>query len=70
MEETRVARGPKDTPEDVAREAFEALMAGKDHVVSGSLLNKVMAAGAALIPDRVAAMAAAKETTPMNEGKS
>lgn len=69
MEETRVARGPKDSPSDVARDAFEALMAGKDHVVSGSILNKVMAAGAALIPDRVAAMAAARETTPMDEEK-
>ena len=70
MEETRVARGPKDAPEDVARDAFEALMAGKDHVVGGSLKNTVQSMGAAVVPDRIAAAVAARETTPIDEEKT
>lgn len=70
MEETRVARGPKADPDDVARDAFKALMAGKDHVVGGSLLNTVMARGSALVPDRIAASLAALETTPIDERKT
>jgi len=31
----------KDDPAEVAREGIEALMAGKDHVVAGSMKNKV-----------------------------
>lgn len=69
MEETRVARGPKDDPDTVAKDAFEALMAGKDHVVGGSILNTVMAKGSALVPDKLAAAAASIETTPMDEEK-
>jgi short-subunit dehydrogenase len=70
MQETRVARGPKADPDDVARDAFDALMAGKDHVVGGSVLNNLMARGSALVPDRIAAALAARETTPMDERKS
>ena len=69
MEETRVARGPKDDPDTVAKDAFEALMAGKDHVVGGSILNTVMAKGSAIVPDKLAAAAASFETTPMDEEK-
>jgi hypothetical protein len=44
-------------------------MAGKDHVVAGSLLNKAMTAGSAFVPDRVAAAVAARETTPIDKEK-
>jgi short-subunit dehydrogenase len=64
MEDTQVATGPKDSPDEVAREGFEALMAGRPHVVPGSLKNKIMAAGAKLVPDPVAAMFAAQQTKP------
>jgi uncharacterized protein len=69
MEETRVARGPKDDPDTVARDAFEALMAGKDQLAGGSILNTVMARGSAIVPDRFAAAAASFETNPMDEEK-
>jgi uncharacterized protein len=70
MEETKVATGPKDSAESVAREAFEALMAGKDQVVTGGLKNTVQAAGSTVLPDRLAASIAARETTPIDERKS
>jgi uncharacterized protein len=37
MEDTKVAEASKDDPAEVARGGFEALMAGKDHVIAGWL---------------------------------
>jgi hypothetical protein len=48
----------------VARDGFEALMAGKSQVVAGSMKNKVQVAGAKLMPDQAAAAAHARMTTP------
>ena len=50
MEDTKVGSGREDDPEDVARDGFEALMAGKDHVVAGSARNKAQAAASAASP--------------------
>ena len=55
MQDTRVGSGPKDDPADVARAGFEALMAGKERVVAGSMKNRVQAAASRLLPDRVKA---------------
>ena len=55
MTDTKVGSGPKDDPAEVAREGFEALMAGKDHVVAGSLRNKVQAVASRVLPDPVKA---------------
>jgi short-subunit dehydrogenase len=41
----------KDDLAEVARAGFEALMAGKDHVVAGSAKNKVQAAAGRLLPE-------------------
>jgi short-subunit dehydrogenase len=41
MEDTRVGASEKDDPALVARQGFEALMAGKDHVIAGSFSNRV-----------------------------
>lgn len=51
MDDTKVGSSKKDDPADVARQGFEALMAGKDHVVAGSLKTKAQAAVAGLLPD-------------------
>ncbi|WP_163994547.1 SDR family NAD(P)-dependent oxidoreductase [Pyxidicoccus caerfyrddinensis] len=51
MDDTRVGRQEKDDPAQVAKEGFEALMAGKDKVVAGALTNKVMAASSRVLPD-------------------
>jgi hypothetical protein len=48
----------------VARDGFEALMAGKDHVVAGSTKNKVQAAAAKVMPQPAAAATHAKQTRP------
>jgi short-subunit dehydrogenase len=40
MLDTKVGAGDKDDPADVARDGFEALMAGKERVVSASMKTK------------------------------
>ncbi|KAB8144985.1 SDR family NAD(P)-dependent oxidoreductase [Chloroflexia bacterium SDU3-3] len=53
MDDTRAATGHKDDPADVARQGFEALMAGKDHVIAGSLKTKAMGAVSRVLPETV-----------------
>jgi short-subunit dehydrogenase len=64
MEDTKIGSGNKDDPADVARDALAALMAGKDHVVAGSMLNKVQAATSSVLPDKAVSSAAAPMTKP------
>src|SRR3954451_25362999 len=49
------ASDSKDDPEDVARDGFEALMAGKERGVSHSLSTKVQGRGSRFMPDSVKA---------------
>ncbi|WP_028059759.1 SDR family NAD(P)-dependent oxidoreductase [Candidatus Solirubrobacter pratensis] len=55
MLDTQVGAGDKDSAEDVARDGFDALMAGKERVVSHSLSTKLQGRGSRLIPDKVKA---------------
>jgi uncharacterized protein len=57
LEDTRVGQASKDDPAQVARQGFEALMAGERKVVAGSLMTKAQAAVTAVLPDRVKAAA-------------
>ncbi len=41
MQDSKVYDAKKDDPAIVAQQGFEALMAGKDHVVAGSWVNKI-----------------------------
>ena len=65
MEDTKVgASESKDDPAEVAKDGFEALMAGKDHVVAGSFKNKVQAMAGHLLPDTVMAEMHRKQSEP------
>ena len=65
MEDTRVGTSEhKDDPDDVARQGFEALMAGKHHVVASSLKDKMMVAGNRLMPEPVKAQMQRQLTEP------
>jgi short-subunit dehydrogenase len=57
MDDTRLGTSKKDDPAQVAKQGYDALMAGKDHIVAGSFKNKVMAAAAKLLPHNVSAQA-------------
>lgn len=63
-EDTKLGSQKKDDPAEVAREGFEALMAGKDHVVAGSFKNKVQATMAHILPDTATAEMHRKEAEP------
>jgi short-subunit dehydrogenase len=67
MKDTPVGSAAKDDPADVARDGFEALMAGKDHVVAGAAKNKLQTAGAKLMPDPAKAAVHARMTKPEPE---
>ena len=55
MEDTKLGESKKDDPAEVAKQGFEALMAGKDHVIAGSLKTKLMGNVAKVTPDTVTA---------------
>jgi short-subunit dehydrogenase len=67
MEGTSVDSSDKDDPAEVAKDGFEALMAGKSQVVGGSAKNKVQAAAAKLMPDQARAAVHARMTKPEGE---
>ncbi len=51
MDDTKVGSDKKDSPEDVARQGFEALMAGKEKVVAGSVKTKLMGMANEVLPE-------------------
>jgi uncharacterized protein len=55
MLDTKVGASDKDDPADVARDGFEALMAGDERVVSASLSTKLQGRGSRFMPDSVKA---------------
>jgi short-subunit dehydrogenase len=64
MDDTQVGASEKDDPGEVARDGYEALMAGKDHVVAGSFKNKMQAAAGHALPDPVVANFHRKQSEP------
>jgi len=64
MEDTKLGQTKKDDPADVARDGFEAFMKGKDHVVAGSMKNKMQAGAAKVMPAEVAAGIHGKMSEP------
>lgn len=57
MDDTRVGQASKDDPAQVAKQGFDALMAGTDKVVAGSLATKAQATANDVLPDKVKAAA-------------
>jgi short-subunit dehydrogenase len=64
MLDTRVGAGDKDDPEDVAKDGFEAMMAGRERVVSHSLKTKVQGRASRFMPDSAKATMHAKMAEP------
>ncbi len=57
MDDTTVGQQNKDDPAQVARQGFEALMAGKDKTVAGSLKTKAQGVANKVLPDSLKAEA-------------
>lgn len=64
MQDTPVYDAKKDDPAEVAREAYDALMAGREKIVTGSVKNTVQAATARVMPDAAKAALHAGQTKP------
>jgi uncharacterized protein len=65
MEGTKLmGQTSKDDPAQVAREGFEALLAGQDHVVAGSMKNKAQVAAGRVMPETVKGKMQAAQTEP------
>ena len=64
MEDTKVGAGDKEDPGKVARQGFEALMAGDDHVVGGGLGTKLQSLVANVVPESVKAEQHRKMAAP------
>lgn len=55
LDDTKVGADQKDDPAEVAKQGFEALMAGKDSVLAESLKTKIQGAVSQVLPDTVTA---------------
>jgi short-subunit dehydrogenase len=64
LEDTKLGQMDKDDPAEVARQGFEAMMAGKDHVITGSMKNKVQASAAKVLPETAKARMQGGMTEP------
>src|SRR3954468_10204887 len=64
MLDTKVGADDKDDPADVAKDGFEALMAGKERVVSHSLKTKVQGRASRFMPDKAKAAMHRKMAEP------
>jgi short-subunit dehydrogenase len=64
MEDTRLGQMDKDDAADVARDGFEALMAGEERVVSASLATKLQARGSRFLPDAAKAALHSRMSEP------
>jgi uncharacterized protein len=64
MDDTKVGEDKKDDPSEVAKQGFEALMAGKDSIIAGSLKTKIMGMASKVMPDTVNAELHSKLSEP------
>jgi short-subunit dehydrogenase len=63
-DDTKLGASEKDDAAEVAKEGFEAMMAGKDHVVAGSFKNKAFVVASHVFPDPAVAKAHAASSAP------
>jgi len=64
MDGSKADEGHKDDPAEVARDGFEALMAGKDHVVAGSTRNRLQTGVAKVLPEKATAVVHGAQAKP------
>lgn len=69
MDDTKAGVEKKDDPADVAKQGFEALMAGKDQVIAGSPMTKLMGGVSQVLPDTLTAEQHRQLTEPGSANK-
>ncbi|MBW4687536.1 MAG: SDR family NAD(P)-dependent oxidoreductase [Komarekiella atlantica HA4396-MV6] len=69
MDDTKVGASQKDDPGEVAKQGFDALMAGKDHIIAGSLKTKLQGTVSKILPDTINAEQHRRLTEPGSANK-
>ncbi len=69
MDDTKVGASEKDDPAQVAKQGFDALMAGKDGILAGSLKTKLQGTVAKVLPDTLNAEQHRKLSEPGSANK-
>ena len=69
MDDTTVGVSKKDDPDEVAKQGFEALMAGKDKIIAGSLKTKIQGHASQVLPSQVSAEQHRKMSEPGSGSK-
>ena len=69
MEDTKVGSSKKDDAAEVARMGFEAMIAGKDHVIAESLKTKIQGVVSEIIPEPLKAEMHRKMAEPGSASK-
>lgn len=69
MDDTKVGADKKDDAAEVAKQGFEALMAGKDSVIAGSLMTKIQGTVSKVLPDTINAEQHRKLSEPGSANK-
>lgn len=64
MEDTKVSQGKKDDPAEVAQQGYDALMSDKDHVIGGSIKNRIQVGAGKLMTEPMKSASHASETRP------
>ncbi|MBV9818405.1 MAG: SDR family NAD(P)-dependent oxidoreductase [Solirubrobacterales bacterium] len=64
MQDTKIGASEKDDPAEVARDGFDALMAGDERVVSHSWSTKAQGIGSRVLPDSVKAESHRRQAKP------
>lgn len=64
MDDTKAGSEKKDDPAEVAKQGFEALMAGKDSIIAGSLMTKLQGNVSKILPDTLNARQHRQLTEP------
>lgn len=57
MDDTKIGQGSKDDPAQVAKQGFDALMAGKSKIIAGSVTTKAQGVASGVLPDKLKAAA-------------
>ncbi|HVK84594.1 MAG TPA: SDR family NAD(P)-dependent oxidoreductase [Kofleriaceae bacterium] len=70
MEDTKVAQGKKDDPADVAKEGFDAMMAGEDKVIAASFRSTIEGLVGELLPEPLKARIQASASRPGSAHRS
>ncbi len=69
MDDTKVGASKKDDPAEVAKQGFDALMAGKDDLIAGSLKTKLQGTVSKVLPETANAELHRKLSEPGSASK-